>query len=638
MVLHLTKSNGLKIDPGSIKQGDASILLNKPASTKSFSRMAITFIFVFLLFPFTSTAAEVKFTASAPSVVTVGEQFRLTYTVNIRTSDLRLPDLGNFQLLSGPGTSSSSSVQIINGEVTQTQSVSFTYVLRATETGNYTIGPATITAGPDSYVSNPLKIEVVSDSEGRRAVADRPPESSSSPDISGEDIFVRILTDKNELYQGEGVVATFKLYSKLDLTGIENVRFPALNGFYQQEIETPPLRNLDREVINGVIYGTGILKQVILFPQRNGDIRIEPFEMEALVRQRSGRRSSLFDDFLGNFETRRIPVQSPPLSLKVKPLPPDGPPGYSGGVGNFSLNARVTPEKTKTNEAITLHLTISGKGNLKLLKMPQIQFPRGLEVYDPRVNESITNSSRGQEGSITYEYLIIPRSEGRYTIPAVEMTYFDPATSGFRRISSGEFDLLVEKGNESEAASTAGYAREEVRIVGSDIRFIKTTGVVLKKIGSDPFGTFSFYLWFILPLVIFTAFIALQNKNIRDRADAAGLRNRRASKMARQRLKTAGRYLKEDNSQQFFEETLKALWGYLSDKLLIPVSDLKRQNARSALMDKKIPEHETDRLIGIIDECEFARYAPPSLPADKSRIYNDSVQLITLIEQTIKLK
>ncbi len=600
---------------------------------------AVRFIMIILLSSFTAGAQDVEFTASAPSVAAVGEQFRLTYTINARASNLRLPDLGNFQLVSGPSTSSSSSVQIINGEMTQTQSVSFTYVLRATEAGSYTLGPATISIGPDQYTSNAVSIEIVADSQGRSSVpAPQAPATGRSPaDVSGEELFIRIMLDKNEVFQGEGVLATVKIFSKLDLTGIENVRFPAFSGFYQQDIETPPLRSLDREVINGEIYGTGVLRQTILFPQRNGEIIIESFEMDALVRQRTGRRGSVFDDFLGGYESRRIPVKSPPLTLKVKPLPPGMPGGFAGGVGNFKISAELGSAEAKTNEAVNLQLTISGQGNLRLLGRPPIKFPQGFEVYDPSVRENITSSARGQEGSITWEYLIIPRSTGNFTIPAVEFTYFDPSRATYRNISTGEFSLIVHRGEDSGGGpAVAGYAREDLRVIGSDIRFIKTTGAVLTRIDHDPYGSPSFYLWFIGPVVIFTVFILLQTKKIRDRADTARMKNRRASRMARRRLKLAGRYLKEDNSQQFFEETLRAVWGYLSDKLLIPVSELNRQISKSALLERGISEKDSDRLIEIISECEFARYAPSSSQADKRVIYTDTLQIITLIEQNIR--
>jgi hypothetical protein len=603
----------------------------------NFISISAKIILIFLVTSF-SHARDVQFSASAPPVVAVGEQFRLTYTVNATASNLRLPDLGSFQLVSGPSTSTSSSVQIINGEMTQTRTMTFTYVLRATAAGNFTIGTASITSDQVQYNSNTVQIEVVADSEGRSQVPGPPaPAPGQVPrDITGEDIFVRILVDRNEVYQGEGILATIKLYSKLDLTGIENVRLPAFSGFFQQDIETPPLRSLDREVINGEIYGTGVLKQTLLFPQRSGEIRIEPFAMDAVVRQRAGRRGSLFDDFFGGFETRRVPVESPPLTLNVKPFPGQRPAGFGGGVGSFSISTDLQPDEAVTNEAITLRMTISGRGNLRLLQKPEIDFPPGFEVYDPGISQNIANSAGGQQGSITWEYLVIPRAPGNFRIPPVQFSYFDPSAGEFRTASGNELNLIVERGEETGGPAIAGNAREDIRILGRDIRHIKISGVILKEIDHDPFGTFTFYLWFIGPLMIFTVFILLQTKNIRDRADIARMKNRRASKMARRRLKSAGRYLQENNSPQFFDEILKALWGYLSDKLLIPVSELNRQKTRTALAEKNISEKEIDRLIGIIDESEYARYAPAASGADKDRIYNDTMEVITVIEQNIR--
>jgi hypothetical protein len=613
------------------------MLMNRHVIISAPSFKAIKFLFIALLTSHSITAGEVNFSASAPASVAVGEQFRLTYTINRQAGNLRLPDLGDFRLISGPATSSSSSLQYINGQRTQSHSSTFTYTLQATQAGSFTLGPATLISGPDHYTSNTVTIEVVTDSEGRTSVPDRPGTGTgrNPGNIAGEDIFVRIILDKNEVFQGEGIMAVIKIYSKLDLTGIENVRFPAFSGFYQQDIETPPLRSLNREVINGEIYGTGILKQVILFPQRSGELNIGSFEMDATVRQQTGRRGSVFDDFWGGYETRRIPVKSPPITLRVKPLPGGSPSDFSGGVGSFRINADIESGIAKTNEALSMRITISGHGNLRLLGWPVIDFPEGFEVYDPNIRENITNGARGQEGSITYEYLIIPRSTGDFRIPPVQFSFFDPLQAAYRTISSGEFNLLVERGDDGGSA-VAGYEREDLRIVGSDIRFIKTTGVVLNRISDDPFGSLSFYLWYIMPLLLFIGFITFQNRYIRDRADIARMKNRRASKTARLRLKSAGRYLKENNSQQFYEETLKAIWGYLSDKLLIPVSDLNRQNTRSALLEKGIPEKHAGQLIGILDDCEFARYAQTASTADKNRVYNETLQIITLIEQNIR--
>lgn len=598
------------------------------------------FFILIILFGFNSSLQEVEFSASAPSVVELGEQFRITYSLNSSGSDLRLPDLGNFQLVGGPSTSSSSSVRMINGQMTQTQSVAFTYVLRATEVGTYTLAPATINTDSGRQSSNSVTIEVVSDGEGRTSVpAQSGRESSAVPDdISGEDIFVRILLDKDQVYRGEALVATVKLYSRLDLTGIENVRFPSFSDFFQQDIETPSLRSLDREVINGEIYGTGILKQVILFPQRSGEINISSFEMDALVRQRSGGgRGSLFDEFFGSYETRRIPVKSPPLSIKVNPLPDQKPSGFNGGVGNFDLAVNIEPEESTVNEAVNMSVTISGAGNLRLLSQPSIDFPPDFEIFDPDISENITNSIRGQEGEITFNYLLIPRSAGNFRIPPVSFSYFNPSEGAFRSISSGEFNLLVEQGElQGGGPSVAGYAREDLQILGRDIRFIKTGNVLFKKINRDIFGSFRFYLWYIIPLFIFAGLLIIQRRNIRNRSNIAMMKTRKAGKTARKRLKTAGHFLKENNSHLFFEEMLRAIWGYLSDRLLIEVSELNRNNTKAELIEKNIPEQDVERLMEIIGDCEFARYAPSVSDVDKNRIFNDTMRIITLVEQNLR--
>jgi hypothetical protein len=598
----------------------------------------IILMILLVLISFNSGAQEVRFNASAPPVVEVGENFRLTYSLNVQANDIRLPDLGNFQFVAGPSTSRSSSVQIINGQRTETQSITFTYTLRATRTGNYTIEGATVNVGADQHLSNPVEIVVVSDSQGRSSVpGTQVPRTAARPsDTKGEDLFVRIMFDKREVYQGEALVATIKLFSKLDITGIENVRFPSFSGFFQQEIEIPPLRSLDREVIDGVIYGTGLLRQVILFPQRSGEISIEPFEMDALVRQRTPRRGSMFDDFFGGIETRRIRVESPRHTVNVKPLPDGRPPRFNGAVGDFSLNVDIDPRELAANEAVNLKVTVNGRGNLQLLGKPEIDFPPDFEVYDPNVRNNIRNGEKGQEGSITWEYLLIPRSGGEFVIPPVEFSYFNPQNASYRTLNSERLSLLVNQGEGDGSRSFSGTAREDLRIVGSDIRFIKTGGVLLTRIGADPFSSFRFYLWFIIPFLIFITLIIFHRKSIRDKSDISLVKARRATRMVRRRLRNAGRFLKENNHQQFFEEILRAQWDYLSDKLLIPVSELNREKARAALIEKHVPENDTDRLIEIINECEFARYAPRSQSTGMNRIYEETIQIITSVEQKIR--
>ncbi len=595
---------------------------------------------LFLLSSLCLAAQDIQFRASAPPVAEVGQQFRLTYSLNAQGNDLRLPHLGIFRLLSGPSTSSSRSVQIIDGEMTQTVSVTYTYVLLATEEGSFTIGPASIGVDQERYESNPVTIEVTAGSEGRSALPSRPgdqaaPGATAAP--AGEDIFVRLITDKQDVYQGEGIVVTVKLYSKLDLTGIENVRFPPFSGFFQQDIETPQLRTLDREVVDGEIYGTGILRRFIIFPQRSGEITIEPFEMDAMVRQRTGRRGSLFDDFFGGFETSRIPVRSSPVNLYVKPLPPQGPDGYTGAVGDFSLDVDIDSRETGTNEAVSLRVTLSGNGNLRLMGRPSIDFPPTFEVYDPSVRENISSSIRGQEGSITYEYLMIPRSEGNYRIPPVRFSYFSPRSATYQTLRSDELNLTVHRTDTPEGGPpVTGFAREDLRVIGRDIRFIRTGTIIFREAGYDPFGTFSLYLWFLVPLALFAALVVIRRKSIADRADLARMKNRRARKMAGRRLKIAGRYMKQNEQQRFFEEVLRAHWGYLSDKLLIPVADLNGGKAKSELLERGVPAGLVDRLMTVIDQCEYARYAPPSSLPGMDEIYNDSVRAISEIEQKIR--
>jgi len=602
-------------------------------------------LIVSFLFTWSLSAQDINFTASAPKVVAVGEQFRLTFTINTKVNDFNAPDLSDFYVLMGPGTSYNQSTQIINGKITSSVSYTYTYVLQATKEGNYDIPPAQVSIKKKTHESNPLKIEVVKGTAPTQPVTRQPSEESSGTvvNVNNEDLFVRVLVNKLEVYQGEHIIATVKIYSRVNLSGFENIIFPSFNGFFKQDIETPPLRTLERENVNGQIYGTGVLQRVVLFPQRSGEIEIDPVELVCLFQQKARKSTrnpfdGFFNDFFDSYQTVKKPVKSPIIKIKVKPLPETKPATFNGAVGSLKMTASVDKTEVKVNDAISLKVNISGTGNLKIIEAPGVHFPPDFETYDPKISGKIANTTNGSTGSRNFEYLIIPRHAGNYRIPPVEFSYFDPGQERYKTISSNEFNIRVEKADEEETTVISGFSKENIRILGSDIRFIKTGKIKLRQKDKTIFGSTFFILVYIGALVLFFVIFILYRKRIKRRTNLILVKNRRANKVARKRLKIARSYQKEKNRGRFYEEILKAIWGYLSDKLNIPVSKLSKETSVKILKEYKIEESLICQIVELIDACEYAQYAPAEESAPLAAVYENTLTIISKFEQKLNLK
>jgi hypothetical protein len=606
--------------------------------------MKYLLISIVLFLPgWTLSAQDINFTASAPKVVAAGEQFRLTYTINAEANAFNPPDLSDFYVLMGPSTSYNQSTQIINGKITRSVSYTYTYVLQATKKGNYIIPPAQATIKRTSYESNPVEIEVVPGTASIPPSTQEPSEKSAGEtvNVNNEDLFVRILMNKPEVYQGEHIIATIKLYSRINLSGFDNIKFPSFNGFFKQDIETPPLRSLERENVNGQIYGTGVLQKVVLFPQRNGEIEIDPVELECLIQQRVKRDSrnpfdNFFDDFFDSYQTVKKTIKSPPLRIKVKPLPETKPATFKGAVGLLKMNASIDKTEAKVNDAINLIIDISGNGNIKIIEAPVVHFPPDFETYDPKISAKITNTSNGATGFRKFEYLVIPRHAGNYRIPPVEFSYFDPTTENYKTLASNEFNITVEKAEEEETTVISGFSKEDIKLLGSDIRFIKTGKIKLRPKDRTIFGSTFFIFCYTGAFALFIAFLIIHRKRIKRKTNLILVKNRRANKLARRRLKTARFYQKNENREKFYEEILKAIWGYLSDKLNIPVSELSKETAVKILSQYQIDKSLVNQITELIDTCEYAQYAPAEESAHLATVYENTLKTISKFEQKIK--
>ncbi|HZL10852.1 MAG TPA: BatD family protein [Prolixibacteraceae bacterium] len=597
-------------------------------------------LMIFMFVGFLAIADNIQFTMEGPEVVANGEQFRLGFTLNGQGSDLQLPDLSNFDMLMGPSTSQSSSIQIINGKTTQTSSFSYTFVLRAKKEGKFTIRPASIKVDGKTYESNSLDIQVVKGQPKQTAAQQNSQTQDESPSgtISTDDLFVRVTVDKTNVSKGEQILATVKLYisQNVPLNGFDDVKLPSYEGFWTKDIDVPTQVNFTREVYNGKIYQVGILKKTILFPQQTGAIRIDPFEITCLVRQRVNAQKGFFDDFFDNYRVVKAKVVSEPVTINVKDFPSQ-PANFYGAVGNFSFSGTLDKTNIKSNEAVTLKLTVNGRGNLTLITPPKIELPQDFEAYDPKTSDKVISSDNGLNGSITFEYLFIPRYAGDFTIPAIPFVFFNPATRQFETRSTEAFNIAVEKGSDDPNSSTvSSFSKENVNMIGKDIRFIKLNKSKLKAKGNSFYGTIEFYSIFILSLIAFAVFYVLNRKKIEENANITLVRNKRANKVALKRLKEASKFLKNNQAEQFYESVIKGLWGYLSDKLSIPVAELNRENASEKLLLNGVEPEVVSELTKIIDDCEFARFAPAAFSGTMQEVYDGAAKVIGIFEKQIK--
>ena len=594
-----------------------------------------------------ASADDVTFTANAPQAVEVGEQFRLQFVLNAKGSSFSEPNITDFQVLSGPNTSSSSSIQWINGSMSQSTTNTYTFILMADHEGKFTIPSATIKSGGKTYQSNPITIEVVAGSRpaassgsqgGQQQSSSSAPTTTTNPDLSSDDLFVAITVDKKKLYQGQYLVATIKLYTRKDVSGFEDVKFPPFTGFWSSDLEAPQQVSLQRENVNGQIYTTGLLKKVLLMPQRSGELTIDPMEITLLTRTRV-RSNNPFDDFFGgSYRTTPYKLASKPVKINVDPLPAGKPADFSGGVGNFTLNASVDKTDVKANEAVTLKVKVSGTGNLKFINNIKIDFPPDIDVYDPKTTQNIKTDASGMSGSVTFDYLFIPRYAGNYRIAPITFSYFDTKTKTYKTLTTQEFNINVEKGDgEAEANSGVVQAltKEDVKFIGKDIRYIKPVERLDRR-QEMMFGTPLFYGCYAVPLLLFVAIILFRLAQIKQNANQAAVKNRKANKVSRKRLRQAAKYMKQGQEAQFYDELLKGIWGYLSDKLSIPVANLSKDNVTDILAAHNVDSQLVGELMDLLNSCEFARYAPAAVSGGMDEIFRKADDTLSKLDQKVK--
>lgn len=587
----------------------------------------------------------VRFTVSAPSSVVLDKPFQLVYTVNASGRDLRAPEFNNFDVLAGPFESHSSSYQIINGKSSSSVSLSYTYTLQAQKTGTFTISSASIIVDGKKFTSKGVSIKVLpadatppsSRSQGGRRAS--PSSNNAQASISNENIFMRTVVSKTNVFEQEAILVTYKLYTLVDVVGCNPKKIIDFNGFMKQDVELPTNKQLALENYNGRNYSTVELYKVLLYPQHSGVIQIDKWNFDAVIRvQNKTAVRSIFDDFFDSYTNVSKSITAPAVKITVNALPSGKPVTFTGTVGHFTLNSSISSLNVKANDAVTLKIDIAGNGNMKLIKNPTIKFPDGFESYDPKVSNNFKTNASGISGNKSIEYMFIPRHSGNFEIPSAEFTYFDIQEKRYKTLRTPLYNLQVKKGEGGENSTVVGnyVDKEDVKQLSKDIRYIQTDKISLSKEEEPIFGTFLSWLLYLIPLLLSVILFVFFRKKAKENSDVILLKNKKANKLAQRRLKLAQKFLKEGNKDQFYEEVLKATWTYLSDKLSIPVSALTKGSVELELTNHQVETKVINQFIDILNTCEFARYAPNSGQQEMGDLYTDTIHAISDLEEFFK--
>lgn len=611
-------------------------------------------IVAFLLTAIFQMSAQNVIRVEAPDVVAVNEQFNVTFIIEGEKSpsDFQWSSGDDFQLVWGPQKGSSSSIQIINGKRSSSHQTTFTYILIPKATGTFQLPVATALLSGDRISSTQASIQVVSDGasssqssgqNGGKSSGGGQTSSTGSGEISSNDLFMRLSLSRTEVVIGEPITATLKIYQRANVVGFENAKFPTFNGFWSQETYVPNNIEFKRESLDDKIYNTAALRTYVLIPQQSGTITIDPAELVCLVNIRTApsASNSLFDSFFQDeYRTIRKRVTTTAVKVKVNPLPAGQPASFGGGVGNFGISARLTTDNLKTHDAASLVITVSGRGNVALLEEPKVNFPPDFEVYDTKVTENTDKSNGGTSGSKSFEYPFIPRSHGDFTIEPVEYSYYDVNAGKYVTLRTEPLHVKVAKGKGGDSTPVttvnSGVERKDVKSLADDIRFIFTGKPGLS--GSGSFFVGSVFFWILLALMILGAtsvYLAFR-KVAAMRADVAGTKNRRATKMAQKRLKLAGEYLDKNLYTAFYEELHKALIGFVSDKLNMDMSEISKDNIASALTEGGVSAEQTKAFTDLLDACEFARYSPDGGNEAMRSHYDAALKVISSIDSGLK--
>ena len=593
------------------------------------------------LFAVTITATAQKLVAGAPSHVSVGEQFRLTYTIN--TQDVDNFRAGNFpdafEVLMGPSTSRQSSFQMVNGHTTSSSSITFTYIVCANKNGTFTIPPAQIRCDGKVVKSNSVKINVSGRQQAQRGGGGggydgEPQMRPSGSHISGSDLFIKVSANKQRVHEQEPILLTYKVYTLVQLTRLDG-KMPDLKGFHTQEVQLPQQKSFKVETYNGRPYRTVTWSQYVMFPQMTGKLEIPSITFDGTVVMQN-RDIDPFEAFFNGgsgYVEMKKKIKAPGITIQVDPLP-NRPADFSGGVGKFNISAQLTPASIKTNDAVTLRVIVSGVGNLKLIKEPVVVFPKDFDRYDAKVTDKTKLTANGVEGSMIYDFIAVPRNAGKYEIPPVKFVYYDTSTNKYATIESKGFTLNVAQG--AKGGGVSDFTGQDVDLLNKDIRHIKTTPEELHGVNEFFFGSTSYWIALALLAIAFISLFVIFRQRAIDNANIGKMRGKKANKVATKRLRVANKLMTAGRSSEFYDEVLRALWGYVGDKLNMPVESLSRENISQRLSEREVSEANVNLFISALDECEFERYAPGDAKGNMNKTFNAAMTAIENIEDTMK--
>ena len=595
-------------------------------------------------------------TVSTKKQVMVGERFQVVFEANAEGKNFQAPSFDGLTVLGGPFTSTSSSFSMVNGSMSHTVKCTYTYALQAYQEGTVHVGSASLTVKGDKITSQPFDIKVIPDDGSHAAPSGggtssgqgQSQQNTTDSQVSGKDLFLRVIPSKKSAYVGEQVMLTYKLYTKVPVSSVSLSKMPSYAGFWTKDVsDNSGTLKQSSEYINGIEYTTAEIQKVIVVPQRSGKLTLDPMTMECIAQIRTERNNNrsmdpfeaFFNDpfFNRNIVNVKKELSSQALTLEVKNLPENGKPAsFAGAVGNYSFKSDIDKTELRTNEAVTITLTVSGTGNVELLQMPEPVFPPDFEVYDPKISTSTNVGPQGLTGTKKAEYLAIPRRAGSFTIPSVEFSYYNSSTDSYEVLSSDPYEIKVEKGSGSdEGGAIFTSNQEDIKYLGSDIRHIMTGDARLKPTHTVFFGSAAYFVALLVLLLLFIILLFVLKKREQMSKDTAANRNRKADKVARGRLKNAYQHLKAKDQEKFYVEMSQALWGYIADKLGIERSKLSMDTVSETMKGKNVPDELTQQFVDTLNNCEFARFAPGSAEEKMDDLYQRGIDVISKAEKVL---
>ena len=612
-------------------------------------------IFILMLLSVGAFAdGDVTFKVSAPSTVEAGGKFRVQFTVNTQNvSNFSAPDFKGFEVIYGPATSSQSSFQMINGRTSQSSSIIYTYVLLSGNPGTYTIGSASVLVDGATVKSKPTQVRVLPSGSGAsggggssygggsssnsNGNVGNPSASSSSQNISAKDLFMTATASRTTVHEQEAILLTYKIYTLVDLRQLDG-KLPTLDGFQIQEIPLPRTKEFELEQYNGRNYRSVVWSQYLLFPQKSGNLTIPPITYEGVVITRNRNLDPIEAFFNGQsgFTEVKRKIATPALTIHVSPLP-NKPADFSGAVGKFSVSSNISTTEVDANDAVTLKISVKGSGNMKLISTPEVNFPKDFETYDAKVNDNFQLTRTGLAGTKDFEYLFVPRHAGTYEIPAAKFTYFDTEARSYKTLTTEAYTIKVHKGKGGAGNNVSNYSgqQQEIQQLNQDIRFIKQGEVELHQEGDTFFGTWKYGAAYLLPLFLFVLVMVLGRKQMKANANVALSRGKKANKVALRRMKTAKKLLDAHDQNKFYDEVLRALWGYVGDNFNMSQESLNKENIEQSLTSRQVPAEQIQQFMKVLNDCEFARYAPGDANENMENVYNSAISAISKMEDNL---